>query len=374
MVVPALLFLITLALLFVYARQLGTYGRHIRPQPSYASLSRNYPTVSVIIPARNEAANIGRCLTSLQKLDYPKEKLEIIVVDDQSEDETATIAASYPVTLIRSAPQPGTVAFKKAAISAGIAAATGEIIFTTDADCTVQPKWLSAMVAAMLQQKAMLVTGPVRMMPGKNFLSRFQTLDFAVLQGITAAAVQGRLHDMSSGANLAYYRKAFHDVEGFKGIDDIASGDDMLLMQKISGTFPGRVCYCFSRDAIVDTATENSWKLFLRQRIRWASKATRYTDKKLFRILLNVYLLNFFLFLMMCTCWMGIWPLMACLLLIAAKTAVEWGFVSKVLQFFSLGHLMPWFLPSQPLHILYTVISGLFGRAGSYAWKGRNVK
>jgi cellulose synthase/poly-beta-1,6-N-acetylglucosamine synthase-like glycosyltransferase len=374
MVVPALLFLITLALLFVYARQLGSYGRHVQPQPFYAPLSRDFPTVSVIIPARNEAANIGRCLTSLQKLDYPKEKLEIIVVDDQSEDDTAAIAASYPVTLIRSSPPPGTIAFKKAALAAGIASASGEIIFTTDADCTVQPKWLSVMVAALLQQEAMLVAGPVRMVPDSRFLSRFQALDYAILQGITAAAIQGRLHDMSSGANLAYYRKAFLDVDGFSGIDDIASGDDMLLMQKISGAYPGRVCYCFSRDAIVDTATENSWKLFLRQRIRWASKATRYRDRKLFRILLNVYLLNLCLFLMMCTSWMSIWQFGASLFLIAAKTAIEWSFVSKVLRFFSLGHLMPWFLPSQPLHILYTVISGLFGRAGSYAWKGRNVK
>lgn len=374
MVLPILFTILASVLLLVYAGRLGAYDRAFIPVDHYPPWSGELPSVSVIIPARNEENNIGRCLDAMRQLQYPRHLLEIIVVDDDSQDRTFAIASSYPVTVIRNKPLPGTIAFKKQAIATGIATAKGTFIFTTDADCTVRPGWIGLMIAALQQNNALLVTGPVRMLPNNSFLSRFQALDFAILQGITASAVHGGLHDMSSGANLAYHRETFIRVNGFSGIDDIASGDDMLLMQKISGTHPGKVCYCFSQDAIVDTATESSWKAFLQQRIRWASKATRYRDKKIFRILLSVYLLNLMILLTICTSWMGPWPLIGCLALILAKTAIEWRFVSRVLQFFSLGQLMPLFPIAQPAHILYTVISGLFGRAGTYRWKGRNVK
>ena len=332
------------------------------------------PSVSIIIPARNEENNIERCLDSLMLLNFPKEKLEVIVVDDESTDNTAALVSSYPVTLIRNQASAGTIAFKKKALETGILKAKGEIIVTTDADCTVQPQWLIILISAMRNQHAYLVTGPVRMTPGRSFLSKFQSLDFAILQGITAASVQSGIHDMSSGANLAYLKKTFEEVNGFEGIDDIASGDDMLLMQKISGVYPGKIAYAFSKDAIVDTNTESSWRNFLRQRIRWASKATRYRDKHIFRILLLVYFLNLTLFIMMCICWISSWALFSCLMMIFLKALVEWTFVSRVLNFFSLQSLMQMFPFAQPLHITYTVISGLFGQAGSYQWKGRKVK
>jgi len=374
MLVPVLLTVTALLLLLLYAGRIAAYDRAFRPMDDHPPLSGELPLVSLIIPARNEARNIGRCLDAILQLQYPRERLEIIVVDDDSEDGTMEIAASYPVTVIRNRPEAGTIAFKKQALATGIASAKGEFIFTTDADCTVRPGWIKHMLAALQHHEALLVTGPVRMVPDKRFLSRFQSLDFAILQGITASAVHGGLHDMSSGANLAYRRDAFMEVDGFRDIDDIASGDDMLLMQKISGLHPGRVCYCFSEEAIVDTKTETSWKAFLQQRIRWASKATRYRDRRIFRILLTVYLLNLALFLMICTSWMGTWPFISCLFMILLKIAIEWRFVSRVLKFFSLGQLMPLFPIAQPVHIIYTVCSGLFGRAGTYPWKGRMVK
>lgn len=361
-------------LIFVYARQLYAYTKAFVNIDVYHHDEKNIPSISVIIPARNEEKNIGRCLDALMKLDYPQEKKEIIVVDDDSDDRTAEIVSNYPVTLIKNKPTADTVAFKKNAITAGIQEAKGDIIVTTDADCIVPPQWLKILTSVMRAQQAYMVTGPVRMVPGHSFLSKFQSLDFAILQGITAASVHSGLHDMSSGANLAYYKKTFESVNGFSGIDDIASGDDMLLMQKISGEFPGKVCYAFSKQAIVDTSPEPNWGSFLRQRIRWASKATRYRDKKIFRILLLVYVVNLVLFLTMCLAWMGSWQLFICLTLIFLKVLVEWNFVSRVLDFFSLQDLMPMFPIAQPIHIIYTVISGFFGQAGSYRWKGRKVK
>lgn len=376
MILPATILVISLLLLLAYALLIRRYDEAFQQSQNKWTPSALEATqrVTVIIPARNEAANISACLSALMEQTYPRALMEIIVVDDASEDETAEIVKRFPVKLISNYPAPGTIAFKKQAIATGIAQASGTLILTTDADCIVSPTWVATMVNTLQASHAYMITGPVKMIPGPGFLSRFQLLDFAILQGITAASVGSGIHDMSSGANLAYIKSFYHDVGGFKGIDDIASGDDMLLMQKFSAQYPGRIGYAFSTAAMVSTKTEPSWKLFLQQRIRWASKATKYKDPVLFRILLLVYVVNLWILALLL---LGIWNRPAFifgLILLVLKLMIEWRFVARVLRFFSLETQMRWFPIAQPLHILYTVVSGFFGQAGSYRWKGRKVK
>jgi glycosyltransferase involved in cell wall biosynthesis len=376
MILPATILVISVLLMLAYALLIRRYDDAFTKSRKNFSIADTEATqhVTVIIPARNESANIKACLSALMAQTYPRSLMEIIVVDDLSDDDTAEIVKNFPVKLIRNNPKPGTIAFKKQAIATGISQASGALILTTDADCIVANTWVSTMVNTLQSQRAYMVTGPVKMMPGNQCLSMFQSLDFAILQGITAASVGSGIHDMSSGANLAYIKSFYHEVGGFNGIDDIASGDDMLLMQKFSAQYPGSIGYAFSMDAMVNTKTEPTWKLFLQQRIRWASKATKYKDPVLFRILLLVYAVNLWVVALLV---MGLWNRRAFvfgLILMIIKLMIEWRFVQNVLQFFSLLPLMRWFPIAQPLHILYTVVSGFFGQAGGYRWKGRNVK
>ncbi|HMK25961.1 MAG TPA: glycosyltransferase family 2 protein, partial [Chitinophagaceae bacterium] len=201
-----------------------------------------------------------------------------------------------------------------------------------------------------------------------------QAMDFMVLQGITGAAVYKKALSMCNGANLAYEKNAFNKVNGFAGIDNIASGDDMLLMHKIWKQYPNKVHYLKSKEAIVSTQPMKSWKDFFNQRIRWASKAKHYGDKRIITVLTLVYLLNLsFLLLLVAGCWfhpywtwlIGLW---------FAKTIIEFPFVYSVSSFFSKQFLMKYFFFFQPLHIFYTIVSGLFGQLGKYEWKGRVVK
>ena len=113
-----------------------------------------------------------------------------------------------------------------------------------------------------------------------------------MLQGITGAGIFRQKLSMSNGANFSYEKKVFDEVGGFKGIDSIASGDDMLLLHKISKMYPGRIHYLKSKDAIVKTEPMKTWREFFNQRIRWASKAAKYDDKRIFFVLLLVYLVN----------------------------------------------------------------------------------
>jgi cellulose synthase/poly-beta-1,6-N-acetylglucosamine synthase-like glycosyltransferase len=363
---------------------------HPSPTPPHSPPTR----ISVIVPARNEEPFIGACLTALAKQTYPADWFEVIVVDDHSTDRTAAIVQEFaaaapslsapPVTAapihikcIRLAEQPdsGTrTAHKKWAIETGIKAASGDLIVATDADCRAHPDWLSTIAAFYEATGAKFIAAPVRIAGGpSSFLAVFQTLDFITLQGITAAAVHKRFHSMCNGANLAYEKKAFYEADGFKGIDAIPSGDDMLLMHKIYRLYPQQVFFLKHRHAIVTTSPETRWKGFFNQRIRWASKADRYDDKRIFWVLLLVYSINFLFAALLVAAFWNSWWLWLLLLLLAVKTVVEYPFVRSVAAFFEQQRLMVYFAALQPFHIGYTIVVGWLGKFGSYYWKDRKI-
>ncbi len=381
---------------------IGLVGRYYLywtqiPVPENQNTPVAYPPVqvTVIVPARNEERYIGPCLEALLAQDYPAGSYEIIVVDDFSTDRTAGIVEDYASPIIRlirlcdyvDAPLNS---YKKKAIEIGIVQATGELIITTDADCTMRPYWLKTMVHLYISRQAVFIAAPVKIhveanIPfGRKFIQVFQSLDFMMLQGITGAAVDRGMHSMCNGANLSYSKATFMDVRGFEGIDAIASGDDMLLMHKISLKAPQKIFYLKSPAAIVETAAVNSWKAFLHQRVRWASKADKYSDKSLLPVLMLVYGFNVLLLVLPLMALfvhhgyriggapvsiVGVW-----LVLLLMKMGVEAIFLIAVASFFRSSKLMWWFPFLQPFHILYTIIAGGLGKFGTYEWKGRTVQ
>jgi cellulose synthase/poly-beta-1,6-N-acetylglucosamine synthase-like glycosyltransferase len=179
---------------------------------------------------------------------------------------------------------------------------------------------------------------------------------------------------MCNGANLAYERAAFLEVNGFAGIDSIPTGDDMLLMHKIYVQNPDKVFYLKSPDVIVETEPAESWPAFFNQRIRWASKADKYQDRRIIWVLSLVYVMNLcFLSLAIASFWKNAWLFFFGVLLFA-KILIEFPFVQSVARFFGRQQLMKYFPLLQPLHIMYTIIAGWLGRFGSYKWKGRRIK
>jgi biofilm PGA synthesis N-glycosyltransferase PgaC len=371
MILPAVI----LVLLIVYSSLIIYYGSSWKSVPDFiATHTTSSVTLSVIIPARNEEKNIAALLETLGKQSYPVNQFEVIVVDDHSTDSTAAIVKGYPFVKLIRLEEDGINSYKKKAIEKGIEQATGQLIVTTDADCIPSPNWLSTIAAFKEEKNAVFIAAPVVFSHNNSALQLFQSLDFLVLQGITAASVHKKIHSMCNGANLAYERNAFFEVGGFTGIDTIASGDDMLLMHKIAVKFPQQIHYLKTKDAIVSTTPMKTWREFFNQRIRWASKAKNYNDKRIISVLLLVYLFNLsFLVLLVAGFWCYYYWLYFAGLLIA-KTIIEWSFVSSVAAFFDKKPLMNYFFFFQPLHIFYTIFSGLLGQFGRYEWKGRKVK
>ncbi len=332
--------------------------------------------ITVIIPARNEEKNIRACLTSVINQSYPREQFEVIVIDDFSTDETAAVARSFENVRLISLQDTEKVvlnSYKKKAIEIAVAKAKGALIVTTDADCIVPEKWLETIEAMYARNSPACIAAPVTFYNENNFLKIFQSLDFMTLQGITGAAIHKKFHSMGNGANLAYEKKAFIEVEGFSGIDNIASGDDMLLMHKIEERYRNSM-YLKSFEAIVKTAPAATFSEFIHQRIRWASKADKYRDKKITAILLLVYLFNVWILLsgVLSIFYTYLFFWFAAVLI--AKTVVELFFLYPVATFFKKQKLLWWFPVAQPFHILYTVVAGWLGKFGTYKWKGRKVK
>lgn len=386
----AILFISYISLILYYRKSWISIPE-FKPQTSSGNLQ---PFISVIIPARNEEQNIKACIDTILAQSYPAHFFEVLVVDDHSTDDTAAIVTGFNQANIKLIclkdfiSANGINSYKKKAIEIAIQQSSGDLIVTTDADCTVPKNWLQTIAAFYQEKKPSFIVMPVLIKDNKNFIAVFQTLDFMTLQGITGASVNKKFHSMCNGANLAYTKKAFMDVDGFKGIDAIASGDDMLLMHKIYRQDPTAVLFLKSKEVIVHTQPVHTVKEFFNQRIRWASKADKYDDKRIFVVLLLVYVLNVLLLALpvialfsnpvitlhlypvtiagsVFEMWLG---------LLFVKTIVELIFLAPVAKFFDQKKLLWWFPLMQFFHIPYTVIAGWLGKFGSYKWKERKVK
>ncbi|OQP68116.1 hypothetical protein A4R26_11285 [Niastella populi] len=368
----------------VYAVLIAYYHSAWNRLPEFVLPEKNASVfISVIIAARNEENNINGLLQSLYAQRYPKALYEVIIIDDHSTDNTWPLLQEQRFSSMQVKPlqlqdfieeRSAIASYKKKAIETGINAAAGTLIVTTDADCRFNPMWLQTIAGFYEANNAKFIAAPVTFHNQHTLLSVFQSLDFLTLQGITAASVYKRFHSMCNGANLAYEKSAFYEVNGFNNIDNIASGDDMLLMHKIFKQYPNGVFYLKNRAAIVTTDPVTTWKQFFHQRIRWASKADKYDDKRIFIVLLLVYLLNvFFLAGAVAAFFKTTW-LMLVLLLLLAKVLIEFPFVNSVAIFFGRQKLMKYFPFLQPLHIGYTIIAGWLGKFGHYEWKGRRIK
>jgi len=401
-----LFWILTSVLLTIfYIGIMVSYRREWNALPTETALATDVKTaVTVIIPARNEATRITGILYDLSQINYPEQLLEIIVIDDHSEDNTLAVVQEFAdrdkrihiqqlSALLPDAHQ--TSAYKKRAIEAAVQLAKGDLIITTDADCRVQKDWIRSIVTQYEQHTCKLIAAPVCFYQDKSSFEKFQTLDFCGMQAITAASLEMEMYNMANGANLAYEKAAFLQVNGYQGIDDKASGDDMLLVYKIAQQFRGGVHFLKHEKAIVYTPPMPTLREFLQQRFRWTSKSGSYQDKRITLILGLVYLfvlsiwLNAFYFLWNVVHSMlfpnptliGLINFLPALIIaivliiqIIAKTVTDFFFLSSAASFFRRTDLMKTFLLSELWHIWYIPFVGTLGNILPYTWKGRKLR
>lgn len=344
-------------------------------QPN-AITDNQLPSVTVIIPARNEEHQIGNLLEDLGAQEYPAELLTVVVMDDHSTDGTATICeekmAERPGWKVLAVERPLGSAYKKAAISQGIQSSEGSIIVTTDADCRAGSRWIRTLVDGFDSQTG-LVSGPVCMWDNGSWFEQFQALEFCGLIAIGAGSMQRGAPNMCNGANLAYRREVFEQVKGFEGIDHIASGDDELLMHKIHSMTPYSVRFQKHREAIVRTAPCSSFSQFVHQRIRWVSKSTHYKNRSITLTMSIIYLAVLGIPVTGALVLAGMWSAWGWWALMGLKLIPEFLILHASCHFFNRKQLLYWFLPEQMVHVPYILWAGMAGNIGKYQWKGRQV-
>ncbi len=344
-----------------------------QPQTGFAPSTK----ISIIIPARNEATNLPKCLASIAKQSYPTTLFEVILLDDHSEDDTFLLAQNFAQSHPNmQAVQLTEQSSKKKAIETGIALATGDLIVCTDADCLLPPDWLWLLACFFEEKQAKFIAAPVNFHGEKNRLQRFQSLDFLGMMGVAGAGFQAGSGLLCNGANLAYPKAVFLEVGGFEGIAGLASGDDMLLLHKVAKWHPDGVFFLKNRAATVLTEAQPDLRSFVSQRLRWASKSRSYEDWQVTLRLSVVFLFSWAIVLnLLLTCWLG-WPLaMLALGLFLAKTVVDFRFLGELCRYFGRRDLMHNYLLSQGMHIAYIIgIGTLANLVKRYEWKGRRMR
>ncbi|MDW3645907.1 MAG: glycosyltransferase [Bacteroidia bacterium] len=329
------------------------------------------PLLSVLIPARNEEAQIESCLKSILE-QVCSARIEVLLIDDHSTDRTRLLAEAmrheYPQLRIQNSEGNG----KKAALASGIKAAKGSIIFQIDADCRVGKKWMESMWA-YFEAGADFVSGPVALESETPFQT-MQALESMGLVVFGAGFLIGGRPNMANGANMAYRKEVFEEIQGYEGIDHVASGDDELLLQKIRLAGKYKISFCKKPEAIVRTTAPKNWKDFKAQRIRWVSKSRAYLHKGP-NLIQGIAYLGFLTFpLLLVASFQDIRYLYLASLYFLIKLCIDLIIMLQAARFFHNLHMLRWFLPLTFLYIPYVIWIGMAGiLAKSYSWKGRNV-
>lgn len=337
---------------------------------------------SVIIPFRDEAENLPNLLKSVLALEYPKDLVEFIFVDDASSDASVEIINKLQFILskneeitktnlrvisnIRASNSP-----KKDAITTAITTAKNNWIITTDADCILPIKWLLTFDAFIQQNKPKMVVAPVNYIVENTSLEQFQLLDFMSLQGTTIGGFGIDFPFLCNGANLAYKKEEFFKENGFKGNNSIASGDDIFLFEKFLLADKKGVQFLKSKDAIVATFPVKTSAALINQRIRWASKTSRLKSNKVKLIGLLVFLINlsiiFSVFLSN--------NIVIILLPLTLKITIDLMLFVPTIHFYNHKEsFIKWYLFSSILYPFFSVFIVFKSFFYKYNWKGRIFK
>jgi len=214
--------------------------------------------VSIIVPVFNGETSINACIESLLKQDYPKDKVEIVIVDNGSTDKTCDLVRNYPVTLIKENKKKGSYAAR----NKGIRSATGEILAFTDADCIADTAWVSKAVEAFTDEKVGCVAGSI--CSGETFNA--VQLFLAMKQTLSQDGTMNHFFMSYPQTANAFYEKKIFDLIGLFEENWVSGGDaDLAWRMKIETDYQIR----YVGVAMIYHMHRTNVKALFNQRIKW---------------------------------------------------------------------------------------------------------
>jgi len=335
-----------------------------------------FPRVSIIIAARNEAQNIVKCLNSIIKNDFPSSDYEVLVIDDNSTDDTFEQVVSMHHSNINCLKNP--LEGKKTALTYGVEKASFEIILCTDADCILPKNWIKShsLFFNKYPQRQTCV-GLVLPQIKETALARFQWLDYAATMVITLVGHRFFGVYLGNGAHISYRKTAFYEVNGYDTDSHVASGDDIFLIKKIATQYPNSIGFIKDKNITVETKPESSWSQLWLQRKRWATKTSQVKDFKI-----SAFQGFVFLYVLICvvSIVLGIVLWNVSLLVygfvgFTIKFLIDYFFLRYLSQYFSQPEALSSFMISSIVYIFHILQSAYFALWPSkYTWKGRAVR
>ena len=235
--------------------------------------STQTPFVSVIIPARNEEDKIENCIRSFSQVNYPKDKFELIVVNDRSDDETPNIIDRLKTEFPFLKPIHKTTSSdnknlqgKAGALQYGINESKGEYVLMTDADCIVHENWIDSIVFTFENNQADFIAS-FTLVNAKNLFEKFQEVEWMILHTLASAGVGLNSPLGCFGNNVAIKREVYNSIGTYANIPFSVTEDLALLQAVKRGNFKSR--YLCNFNSTVVTEPVDTLQDYIKQHHRW---------------------------------------------------------------------------------------------------------
>jgi len=324
--------------------------------------------ISIVIAFRNEAKNLPALLRSLAALNYPSEKVEFILVNDNSEDRGVQIVENWLDTNFTSAKLlHGNSLGKKAAQYLGIQNATFEIIACTDADCELPKAWLKRINESFIDTKTELAFGAVEI-AGENHA--LQQLEFLALIGSTIGMLQKDWAVMGNAANMAFRKQSYLDVFPTLEKTGSASGDDVFLLHEVAKK-QRAIAVLAGKDSVVKTLPQADFKSLFSQRLRWASKARLYSSKIAIAVAVLIFAVNSSLLLQLLAALHFTTSFVGFVFLFAVKLVADYFLLRSFARFYEQPIRIEVFLLQEIINIIYVPTVAVLSQFVRFTWKGR---
>jgi len=340
----------------------------IGAKKKFSRLSNNeLPTATIIVAARNEENNIERCLNSLGKLEYPEDRLEVLIVDDRSTDKTGEIIDVFISErenfrkIIPDDPK-GKMVGKVNALATAIREAKGQIILTTDADCVVEPYWAKTITSFYQEDVGMVDSYTTQV--ATNAFGGMQAIDFIYLLLVAGGTINLGIPISCIGNNMSFRKKAYDEIGGYEALP-FSVTEDFTLLRAIYKLKKYKILFPLEKDALVTSIPCPDFNDLYRQKKRWAVGGLGVPVRGFF-IMFWGFLANLAILLT---------PLFfspAWLYLIFFKIAIDFFVLYPIHQKMGITKNLKYFFVYQIYYILYVLALPFIVLAGrKVKWKGR---
>jgi cellulose synthase/poly-beta-1,6-N-acetylglucosamine synthase-like glycosyltransferase len=343
---------------------------------------KHLPSVAVLIAMRNEEDYIHHCLKSLERQTYPKDRHQIIVIDDKSTDSSPEIVREYinrnsNFKMLAIQEQRHGLKGKMNALEQALSETDQQIILITDADCIVPRGWINTFVSyfkrdvGLVGGLTMLYPGFGRESPKKtfSFFNKIQALDWLFLQFVSTYASQVGKPITVLGNNFGFRKEAYDLVGGFKEIG-FSVTEDYVLMDAIARQGSWKIIHTIDPDNTIFSFPVNTLKEFYSQRKRWMIGGKKSGFWTYYLLLLTTIVH----FLLICSLFIPGFNILKFLLWLGILST-DYVLLSSALNHTNTNSLKKYFVFFEVFYFVYSILFAFLALFPSRViWKGRYYK